>query len=75
MKIPASIKNKIKSYAVHMQKAEENRLEVEEWLKNNGIDTDAEDLKEGAILDIIVDVGIDGDFERAIELIEKELNS
>lgn len=76
IKVPSKIKDKLESYYKHTQKAEQLRVEVEEWVKSKGIDTDVDsgDLRGASITDIIIDTGIHGDIEEAVMLIERELN-
>lgn len=77
IKVPMSIKNKLESYYKHTQRVEQLRCEIEEWIKEKGIDTDFDsgDLQGSIITDIIIDTGNDGNIEEAIKLIERELNS
>lgn len=77
IKVPISIKNKLESYYKHTQKAEQLRCEIEDWVKEKGVDTDfdSDDLRGSVITDVIIDTGNDGNIDEAIALIERELNS
>lgn len=75
-KVPNLIKKKLDSYVKHYQKAENIRIEIENWFKENGIDTDIDsgDIDGGMITDIIIDTGVDGNVDNAVIEMEKVLN-
>jgi hypothetical protein len=77
--LPNVIKDKIKRYIIHSLKSQILRNEINEWLDKKGIDTEYDnytqenDAMGSTIDDILIDAGQHGDYEKTVDLLEKEI--
>ncbi|MBG9689470.1 hypothetical protein ABD91_00825 [Lysinibacillus sphaericus] len=72
MPLPNYMLNKLHSYHKHTVKAEQLRVEIEEWFIDHGVEQFADD-DDLTITDILIDSSISGFDDEAIRLLEETI--